>query len=235
MWQAFKGFVDANVNVFVVVGTVLTALTLFSSSVRGIIARWAHIAGSRAVVRPPNDTIPEAKKIEPAVAVDGKRAILTFDLWLARLWFAALSNLYYWVPRLPYQVPEGSPVVDNGIYNGMRNSADFFSHRFQEAFPAVRSNTSFTSPSDISHRLSLLLKQPLSASKDDTEVYRTPLWWFHGRGNLHIKRFVRIKPRVFLLRPYGNGYCKDCCGARRRLLAELCIRRVPPAAANWLI
>lgn len=73
----------------------------------------------------------------------------------------------------------------------MRESSVFFASRFAEAFPGCRDQLEVNDPDRALNHLDVLLKKPLCANVGENRV--TPIWWWRGMYNLHIKRYRRLR------------------------------------------
>ena len=74
------------------------------------------------------------------------------------------------------------------------NSTTFFDYRFAKAFPGVRGIQEFVDPKECVDRLEILLRKPLNK-----KGLTSPIWWFRGSSNLHIREFFRISESKFLM------------------------------------
>ena len=110
----------------------------------------------------------------------------------------ALEWTYYYVPRLNYEIADAVGSTDLQMLAYSRASAEFFWHRFGDAFPALREPREYTDISEIAHRMGLLLRDPIAAATEDGDL-RCPLWWTRGLQDFYVERWVRLKPNVFLL------------------------------------
>lgn len=75
--------------------------------------------------------------------------------------------------------------------NGM-DSTVFFSDRFSQAFPGVRTVKIYDDPNDIKQRLNRLFMEPLVFAET------TPIWWWRN-GNLQIYRFKDLGNGDYLM------------------------------------
>ncbi|OGU15254.1 MAG: hypothetical protein A2076_16185 [Geobacteraceae bacterium GWC2_53_11] len=85
-----------------------------------------------------------------------------------------------------------------GIVKVFPESTVFFYERFCSAFPGVRGIQWFANPDEAIIRLSKLLRPPLSLTKDKHSGTLSPIWWWRD-GNLHIRKFGKVKDEIVLL------------------------------------
>ncbi len=71
----------------------------------------------------------------------------------------------------------------------------FFARRFALTFPGQRGIRTFEEPKDLEKRLKLFFEEPFLFSDDQ------PIWYWHD-GDMHIERFKKIGPRIYLMNLY---------------------------------
>jgi hypothetical protein len=138
--------------------------------------------------------------VAKVASASGLKAVRSLRQFVA-LFRACQRFLFYFIPGLNYEVPYPAPSRDRRAFNQMIQQSTFFANRFADAFPALRLPETFAGRYEIAARLRILMRYPLAAAVADGFNQRTvsPIWWTRGHSNMHIERWCRFKPGVFLM------------------------------------
>lgn len=78
--------------------------------------------------------------------------------------------------------------------------SDFFYSRFCTAFPSSRGLVWFKNSKEATHRLCVMLQDPLVFKTNEIHKgERAPIWWFRGNSNNSIKNFTKLNRKTWLM------------------------------------
>jgi hypothetical protein len=98
-----------------------------------------------------------------------------------------------------YEVPREIAAIGRPYYPAYRESRIEFSNRFSDASPGTWDLLVLSDPTEIIHRLNVLLRWPVVAYAKNAESGATPFCWTSGIGHMHISRYHRYKKRIVLI------------------------------------